>query len=353
MKYIKPEDLFTHVLVNGATGTGKSNLLATWWFISCLFRVAKVLIDPGGLAEACFSYSKGKAHYLSAQTPLSLNPMRAKFLPHQILYILIESLNQLIERTTPNQPLTAKMRVIFQREFDWCVKNNRLRLDALRDRIAINREDAQTRDGILARLDLLLSDPIFRDILCGDSSIEIGTLIENQETLILDCSQFSRDQMIFIGTILISLIKSYFRFSRPKIYRPLLVFIDEMYNFLSPDIFIVLREGRKYRVGFIMATQDFSRMAEDLIRMILSHAGTLVAFKVGYREASLLQREFRNSTLEEIQFVEKYWCAFRTREDEGVVKVSKAIPVKPVEIKRESQPEVNLDEIKWFELHPV
>jgi hypothetical protein len=226
-------------------------------------------------------------------------------------------------------------------------------LDALRERIGICKDDAQTRDGILARLDVLLSDPVFKDILCGDHSIDIGTLIDRQETLIIDCSQFSRDQMIFLGTIVINLIKSYFRYSRPKEYKPMLVFIDEALNFLSSDIFSVLREGRKYKVAFILAVQDFPRDAENIIRMLLSNAGTLLSFKVGYREASFLQKEFRGMSLEQIQFPEKYWACFRTRDDEGIVKTRKALPVKPLEIKKEPKNEVKLDEIKWFELNPI
>ena len=313
------------------------------------------MIDPGGLAETAFAYSKGKALYLSAETPLSINPMKAKFQAHQIFYILTESINQMISRSTDDaiKQMTPKMRVILHQEFNWCWENNRRRLDALRDRIALSKDDSVTRDGLLSRMDVLLSDPVFREIICGNDSIDIGTLIDRQESLILDCSQFSRDQMIFLGSIVINLIKSYFRYSRPKEYKPLLVFIDEAFNFLSQDIFITIREGRKYRVSFLMACQDFPRMAEDFIRMVLSNAGVLLSFKVGNREATMLQKEFRTLAVDQIQFPPKFHACFRTRDDEGIVKTRKAMPVRPVVIKKETRPEASLDEIKWFKLHPI
>ena len=352
VKYIKPEDLFTHIFLAGSTGTGKTNLLAQWFQTAARYRVAKILIDPGGLAEIAYACCQGKCHFISADSPLSLNPMRANFQAHQIFNIIIESINQMINLSTNGaiKEMTPRMIVIAKKEFDYCWSRERFSLEALRDRIAIAKGDGQTRDGILSRLDMLLSDPIFKDIVCGNEAIDIGRLTEAQETLILDASRFSRNQMIFLGALTTNLVKAYFRFSPPRDYKPLLVFIDELYNFVSPDINITLREGRRYRVSFIMATQDFPRQAEDLIRIILSNAGTLLAFRVGNREAAMIQKEFRNLTVEEIQFPEKYYASFRTRSEEGIVKTSKMMPVKLLpKPSIERKPQLS----GWFKLRPI
>jgi hypothetical protein len=54
----------------------------------------------------------------------------------------------------------------------------------------------------------------------------------------------------------------------------------------------MLQEARKYRLGLVMAHQYLDQLDERLQRAILGNVGTLIAFRVGVRDAKVLADEF-------------------------------------------------------------
>jgi len=214
------------------------------------------------------------------------------------------------------------------------------------------RGNAETRDGIIARLSLLLKDPDFKEIICGKSSFEINRLIENQDSFILDASGMGYDKKVFIGALVTNLVKSYFIYSRPKEYKPLILVVDECHNFLSQDFSLVLKEGRKYKISVVMATTDFSSIPSSLIHAILSNVGTLVCLRAGYIEAQMISHEFQTIEAGDIQGLEKYHAAYKTPDGEGIIKLPRPVFVKPMEIKPMKQEKRTFD-LKWFDIDPT
>ena len=53
-----------------------------------------------------------------------------------------------------------------------------------------------------------------------------------------------------------------------------------------------LQETRKYRLGVVMASQYLEQLDEDVQKAILGNVGTLIAFRVGVRDAKVLADEF-------------------------------------------------------------
>jgi len=54
------DDRYTHILLLGKSGTGKSTSIANWWEQDAIYGNAQVLIDPSGfLARDCYSISRG------------------------------------------------------------------------------------------------------------------------------------------------------------------------------------------------------------------------------------------------------------------------------------------------------
>jgi len=143
-------------------------------------------------------------------------------------------------------------------------------------------------------------------------------LIQKGQTFILDCHGMSREKMVFIGSLITHQIEAYFRHERPKTYKPLRVYIDEAHNFITENILELLKEGRKYKFSFVMATVDFSGIHRDIVHS-LCNVGTLVVFKSGYREAQLLSREL-NAYAEDLQFLPNYWFGYITPRDRGYAK---------------------------------
>jgi hypothetical protein len=85
-----------------------------------------------------------------------------------------------------------------------------------------------------------------------------------------------------------------------------------------------------------------------MARVILSNAGTLVAFRCGYREAQMMSREYHHITQEEMQFLPKYHCAVRTPDEEGIIKTARP------PITRERPLTEPLPKSKgWFPLRPI
>jgi len=347
--YVKDKDRFKHVFQCGKTGTGKSQFLLNAWQNDSYTNVAKILIDPSGfLAKDAYSVMKGKVHYCSLNTPISLNPMVCPYKPYQIADIIAETINQMVAMTTPNQKFTVKMREILDEEVVRCIGLGRTTLEEVRANLEAQRGNAETRDGIVARLNLLLKDPDFKEIICGQSSFEINRLIEKQESFILDCSGMGYDKKVFIGALVTNLVKSYFIYSQPKEYKPLILVVDECHNFLSQDFSLVLKEGRKYKISVVMATTDFSSISSSLIHTILSNVGTLVCLRAGYIEASTISREFQNITAADIQGLEKYHAAVKTPDGEAIVKLPRPVFIKQMEVKPIKVERRNFN-LKWFD----
>lgn len=184
-----------------------------------------------------------------------------------------------------------------------------------------------------------------------NESVEWGGIIQNRESFILDCSGMSREQMIFTGTLVSQGIKNYFLFARPKIYQPCSIFIDEFQNFVNENMYSILAESRKYKISFCMATQSFATFNDRMVRSMLN-VGNIVAFKLAYRDASLISRELGMSP-EDLQNLEKYHCAFMTAKGNGVAKAPS-----PPYFKERTPPVIVVPQRKqkkpsWFTLEPL
>lgn len=184
-----------------------------------------------------------------------------------------------------------------------------------------------------------------------NQSIEWGELIRNKESFILDCAGMSREQMIFTGTLISQGIKNYYLFARPEQYFPCSIFIDEFQNFVNENMYSILAESRKYFVSFCMATQSFATFNDRMVRSMLN-VGNIVAFKLAYRDASLISKELGMAP-EDLQNLEKYHCAFMTPKGSGIAKA----PSPPIFKERKppvaAEPQRNSKKPSWFTLEPL
>jgi len=340
-------DRHIHILLMGKSGTGKSTHILHWWEADHLWKNAKVLVDPSGfLAKDCYSISGGS--YCSLDHPIPLNPMKAPYNENVISDIISESINQVITITSPaNTPMTVKMRGILDSAVKYCLAHNRKSLLNVLDYIKNLSGNVETREGLISRLTFLLSDERMVNLFCGNDSVEWGELIAKKRTFILDCFGMGSEKMIFAGNIITNGIKSYFRYARPKEYLPLSLYIDECHNFINPSLFDILKEGRKYKLSCVLATQDFAMFNEKLTRVMLN-VGNIVSYKLGHKEASLISKEI-NIPTSSLQFIEKYHVAYLTPKERGIAKAPRPVlflrkdPPEKVVPKRTAKP-------SWFTL---
>lgn len=346
--YIK--DRHTNGLVMGKSGEGKSVLISNFWQEDHYFGNAKILVDPSGfLARDCYSISGGR--YCSQDHPISINPMIAPYTDSQISDIIAESINQVVLMTTPNQSFTVKMRGILDQAVKWCLKNNRRNLLHVLDYVINQQGDKETRDGIISRLTFLLNDQRMEKLLCGNDSIEWGELIAKKQTFILSCFGMSKEKMVFAGSLVAHGINSYFRYSQPAEYLPVSLYLDEAHLFVSPSLFDILKEGRKYKLSCILATQDFAVIEERMARVMLN-VGNIVSFRLGHREAGLIAREL-DIPAQDIQFIEKYHVVYMTAQGKGMAKAPHPPLIREVAPPMVVEPQRISKKLSWFDLEPL
>lgn len=322
-----------HGLLLGGSGSGKSTTVT-----HCFDQdrgMCRILIEPHGfLAKDCYSIAKrqgAEVEYVSLEhSERGFNPMNCPYDANTKSEIVAEALNQMICSSTPNERLYAKMRDLLDIAVKACDMEGRRSLEAVLDRIINGPGKAETKDGLVSRLRFLLSSEPLKKILCSKRTIRIGELIDQQKTLIVDCSGMSTEKLVFMGHIVSQLLKAYFLYERPEEYKPCAVYIDECQLFTNLSFLQILREARKFNLSVMLATQSFAGMRDEVVRT-LCNVGNILCYRVGYREASLIAKEM-NIRPEEIQFMEKYHAAYLTPEGKGFAKMNRPLYVKPREV---------------------
>ena len=83
-------------------------------------------------------------------------------------------------------------------------------------------------------------------------------------------------------------------------YFPIILAVDEFHLFSHLETLRnIIAEGRKYRIGLILAHQHTSQLSEKLLGDVLSNSGIKVIFRVSGDDASLISRCFGCSELAE------------------------------------------------------
>jgi hypothetical protein len=55
----------------------------------------------------------------------------------------------------------------------------------------------------------------------------------------------------------------------------------------------MMSEMRKYSLGLVLARQYIHQLEPDILHAVLGNAGTLISFRVGSEDASILAKEFQ------------------------------------------------------------
>lgn len=339
---------FTHALTLGKSDGGKSVLTSNGVYSDSFSKNSQVILDPSGeLAEDCYGILHGRAHYLSLDTPLSLNPMLLPYSPNIICSIIRECFNQTITILTANQPFTTKMSIIHDEEAENCIEHGQ-NLLSLRDRIAKRKGDHETRDGILSRLNYILSEDRMNKILCGSDSLNICELIRKKQSLIVSCKGMTPEQYVFLGTLITQLLTAYMRYEATTDSNPVSVWIDEAHMFVRHSFLEVLKQGRKYKISCFMATQDFAVVPET-IRRVMLNVGTLISFRVGAAEAAYLAREMKCNP-EDLQFLPKYHFGYLTQDGTGFAKALRPPLIRKIAPRKVEPP--RKAQRGWFLLEP-
>lgn len=137
---------------------------------------------------------------------------------------------------------------------------------------------SKSRDGLQARLHLVLSNPAFEKLTCGQSTVFIDELLDSGKMVIICASEgtVGPDVAYNFGAFCIALIQS--ALMRKRTGRniieddlmPVTLAVDEFQNYISPTVLKLLKEFRKFKFRLLAAQQTLGDEASAKTQSIIS-----------------------------------------------------------------------------------
>jgi hypothetical protein len=80
-----------------------------------------------------------------------------------------------------------------------------------------------------------------------------------------------------------------------EIRQDFFMFIDEFHNFTTDSFSGILAEARKYRLCLTLSHQYTGQLSPEVRQAVFGNVGTMIAFRVGYADAEILEQEFSHA----------------------------------------------------------
>jgi type IV secretory pathway TraG/TraD family ATPase VirD4 len=151
------------------------------------------------------------------------------------------------------------------------------------------------------KLGQFLLNPVIRNIL-GQvrNKVDISFLMDNARLFIANLSKgkLGADKANLLGSLLTTQFQlgAMARAERPEEERrDFFLFIDEFQNFSTDAFASILAEARKYRLDLTLSHQYIDQLPLPVRQAVFGNVGTLIAFRTGYPDAEILEKEFGNT----------------------------------------------------------
>lgn len=157
-----------------------------------------------------------------------------------------------------------------------------------------------TAQSVEYKLDKFLRSKELRRVLGQNECIDFKEILDENKIIIFKFSKdkLSKDKISFLGGIAIKLI-TVAAFSRKKEMwgNPFLLLVDETQNFVCESIKDILYELRKYGVGLALMHQERSQMQDvpgvlGLLDAIYNNVGTSITFTTGDGDAPFFAKKY-------------------------------------------------------------
>lgn len=316
-----------HMHIIGATGTGKSTLIANLILQDCAKGLGLVLFDPHGdlvddvianipqerledivlIDPSDTDYPIGinilQAHH-DLEKEILASDLVASFKRNattwgdQIDSVLGNAIIAMLESTTIGT-LHDLRRFLLEPAF-----RNRF-LQTVSDPSVIyywHKEypllKTSSVGSILTRLDSLLRPRTIRNMLVQKTGLDFETLINSNKIILVKLSQglIGAENSYTLGSLILSKIHQAALSRQNKATRqPFFIYLDEFQNFITPSIADMLSGVRKYNVGLVLSHQDLQQLQRDsteLLNSVLGNTYTKIVFRVGEPDAKKLADSF-------------------------------------------------------------
>lgn len=140
-----------------------------------------------------------------------------------------------------------------------------------------NSNFKQTKHAIMVRLQKLLNSPTFYKLVAGKSTVNLEKEINAGKVIVFNLAKgvMGDDAAIMFGKLLIGYIQgiAMMRAREPnKHFIPIYLDVDEFHNYVSPSLGTILTETRKYGLFLFVAHQSLEQLPNNLKRIIMSNA---------------------------------------------------------------------------------
>jgi type IV secretory pathway TraG/TraD family ATPase VirD4 len=149
------------------------------------------------------------------------------------------------------------------------------------------------------KLGALLSDPTLHRILVAPTiDLHFRKLMDEGQILLVNVSKgrLGEQSALVLGSLIVSTI-GLAAFSRAETptdaRRPFILYLDEFHNFTTLMLASMMSELRKYGVGLVLAHQYMHQLEPDIRHAVLGNAGTIISFRAGPDDATILASEFQ------------------------------------------------------------
>jgi hypothetical protein len=152
---------------------------------------------------------------------------------------------------------------------------------------------------ILTRLDTFLRPRLLRNMIVQRKGIDFNTLVESRAILLVKLSQglIGSENSYLLGSLLLSKLHqaAFARQQQSSSRQPFFIYIDEFQHFVTPSVKDMLSGVRKYNVGLILSHQDLQQVQKEdpeLLHSMLSNTSTRIVFRVGEQDAKRISEGF-------------------------------------------------------------
>ncbi|HHJ14253.1 MAG TPA: DUF87 domain-containing protein [Gammaproteobacteria bacterium] len=168
------------------------------------------------------------------------------------------------------------------------------------DYTARNSEGYRPGEYLSSKFDDFVFDPRLRRIFGQKhSTINLREIMDGGKILLVNLAkgELTEANARFLGMILMARIQAaaMARANLPKDRRRMFyLYVDEFQSLATQNFSLMLSEARKFGLGLVLANQFLSQIRDERItQSIFGNVGTLIAFRVGRKDAEMLAPHFQ------------------------------------------------------------
>ena len=160
---------------------------------------------------------------------------------------------------------------------------------------------------ILTRLNTFLRPKAIRNMVVQKKGLDFEKLLNSSKIVLLKLSQglIGIENSFLLGSLILSKLHQAILQRQQQANRnPIFIYLDEFQHFITPSIKEMISGIRKYNVGLTLSHQDLQQLQREdgeLLNSVLGNINTRIVFRVGEPDAKRLQDGFSGFDYTDLQ----------------------------------------------------